>query len=135
MAARIQDFQREHAWLVAQDAAGRVVGYAYAHRFAERPAYRWTCESSIYLSDDARGRGVGRTLYAALLDRLVERGFRQVMAGITLPNPASVRVHESLGFELVGVFRSVGWKLGRWHDVARMQRVLLVADDPPRETV
>ncbi|MBO1754443.1 GNAT family N-acetyltransferase [Allobranchiibius sp. CTAmp26] len=135
MARRIEEAQHRHAWLVAQDERGVLLGYAYAHPYAARPAYRWTCEPSVYLTTEARGRGVGRLLYGVLLDRLTARGFRQAVAGITLPNPASVRLHESMGFEHVGVFRSVGWKHGRWHDVARMQRALLVAADPPEETV
>ncbi|UIJ34010.1 GNAT family N-acetyltransferase [Allobranchiibius sp. GilTou73] len=135
MAQRIEDAQRRHAWLVAQDEQGVLLGYAYAHPYATRPAYRWTCEPSVYLASDVRSRGVGRTLYTALLDRLVERGFRQAVAGVTLPNPASLRLHEAMGFEPVGVFRAVGWKHGQWHDVARLQRTLLVAADPPQEIV
>ena len=135
MAERIVQAQDRHAWLLAHDETGVLLGYAYAHAYAARPAYRWTCEPSVYVTAQARGRGVGRTLYGALLDRMIARGFRQAVAGITLPNPASVRLHEAMGFEHVGVFRSVGWKQGRWHDVVRMQRALLDAADPPEETV
>src|SRR3954454_9306609 len=116
MAARIERYATSHAWLGAER-DGRVVGYAYATAFNERPAYRWSASVSVYVAVDARGSGVGRALYGALLDRLRERGFRMACAGITLPNEASCGLHESLGFELVGVNREIGWKQGGWGGV------------------
>ncbi len=89
MAARIERYGASHAWLVAER-EGRVVGYAYATAFNERPAYRWSASVSVYVAEDARGGGVGRALYSALFERLRERGFRMACAGITLPNEASV---------------------------------------------
>jgi phosphinothricin acetyltransferase len=123
MASRIVDRQPHHPWLVAE-LGGHVAGYAYAGRFSGRPAYDWSVETSIYLAEAARGRGVGRTLYGGLLAVLAAQGYRQAMGGIALPNPASVALHERLGFAPVGVYRAVGWKLGTWHDVSWWQRDL-----------
>jgi L-amino acid N-acyltransferase YncA len=129
--ARIADAQAAHEWLIAER-DGIVIGYAYGHRFAERAAYGWTCETSIYLATDARGQGVGRTLYEALLSRLVARGYRRAFAAITVPNDASIGLHRAFGFEDAGCCRRVGWKNGAWHDVAWMQRDLQPTEiDPP----
>lgn len=130
MAARITDRQPAYPWLVAEDARG-IAGYAYAGRFAARPAYRWSVETSVYVAEMAQGRGVGRALYAALLAILTAQGYRQAMGGIALPNPASVRLHEAAGFALVGVYRGVGWKFGAWHDVGWWQRGLAAEDSTP----
>jgi len=130
MAARITDRLPAHPWLVADD-AGTVAGYAYAGRFSARPAYDWSVETSVYIAEAAQGKGVGRALYAALLAVLTAQGYRRAMAGIALPNPASVRLHERAGFVPVGVYRAVGWKLGAWHDVGWWQRGLAPADLAP----
>jgi L-amino acid N-acyltransferase YncA len=129
MAQRISSANRTHAWYVAQD-AGRVVGYAYGGPHKARPAYRWTCEVSVYLEPGRRRGGAGRRLYQTLFEHLAGRGYRTAVAGMTLPNEASVGLHRAMGFEPVGVFRNVGWKLGAWHDVAWAQRALgpLTAD-------
>jgi phosphinothricin acetyltransferase len=132
MARRISVANERHAWLVLTD-HGRVVGYAYGSRFKDRAAYRWSCESSIYLEVGRRRTGGGRALYVALLDRLAERGYRRVFAGMTLPNDASAGIHAALGFEPVGVYRRVGWKHGAWHDVAWMQRSIGPDERPPPE--
>ena len=132
MAGRIAAAQQHHAWLVLVD-DGPVVGYAYANRFSARPAYRWSCEVSVYLDRDRQGGGGGRQLYTALFARLAERGYRRVFAGMSLPNEASAAFHRALGFEPVGVYRRVGWKLGAWRDVAWVQRTLADGDDPPAE--
>lgn len=114
-----------HPWLVAaDDSADGVVGYAKASTWRDRAAYDWTCETGIYLAEHARGRGHGRTLYGALLDEVARRGFHSVVAGITLPNDASVALHLRLGFEPVGIVREAGFKLGRWHDVGFYQKRL-----------
>ena len=112
-----------HPWLVAAHGA-TVIGYAYASAFGERAAYRLTVETTIYLADAAKGRGVGRQLYAALLDLLSARGFAQAIARIALPNPASCALHAALGFREVGVLRAVGRKHGHWIDVALWQCAL-----------
>jgi L-amino acid N-acyltransferase YncA len=130
MAARIATAAHRHAWLVLED-DGRVVGYAYGSAFHPRAAYRWACEVSVYLEVGRRRSGGGRALYDALLARLVERGYRTAMAGMTLPNDASVGLHRALGFEPVGTYRRVGFKHGAWHDVAWTQRILVAGDEPP----
>jgi phosphinothricin acetyltransferase len=121
-----------HLWLVLED-AGRVVGFAYAGRFAPRAAYRWACEVSVYLEAGRQRRGGGRALYGALLPQLAERGFRVAVAGMTLPNEGSVGLHRAMGFEPVGTYRRIGYKHGAWHDVAWTQRQLAAGDDPPDE--
>ncbi|WP_345606987.1 GNAT family N-acetyltransferase [Pseudonocardia adelaidensis] len=135
MAERIAAAERAHAWLVLEDLEddGRVVGYAYGGPYKARAAYRWSCEVSIYLEAGRRRTGGGRQLYEALFARLAERGYRTAVAGMTLPNEASAGLHRALGFEPVGTYRRIGWKHGRWHDVAWMQRTLAEAADPPAE--
>ena len=123
MAARIEAANATHAWLVLEDGA-TVVGYAYGGTFRARAAYRFACEVSVYVERGRARTGAGRALYAALLERLAERGYHTAVAGMTLPNEASVGLHRAMGFEDVGVFREVGRKLGAWHDVGWMQRSL-----------
>lgn len=133
MAARIERYGRRHAWLVAER-GGEVVGYAYAIAFNERPAYRWSASVSVYVGEGVRGEGIGRALYEGLLARLRERGFRMACAGITLPNEASVGLHEALGFERTGINREIGFKEGVWRDVGWFQLELAPAfDGPPPE--
>lgn len=130
MAARIERVAATHAWLVAES-EGRILGYAYACPFQARPAYRWSTSVSVYVAEGERGRGVGRAIYEALFELLRRRGFRMACAGITLPNPASVALHESLGFEAVGVNRGVGWKHGAWRDVGWWQLKLSDSEEEP----
>jgi L-amino acid N-acyltransferase YncA len=130
MAGRIAVAQLEHAWLVLEDGAG-VTGYAYGAPFMRRAAYRWSATVSVYLDGERRGSGGGRALYTALLDRLAERGIRTVLAGVALPNEASEGLHRALGFAPAGTYRRVGWKLGRWHDVAWYQEDLVTDWTPP----
>ncbi|MBC9820465.1 GNAT family N-acetyltransferase [Terrabacter sp. MAHUQ-38] len=135
MGRRIATAQDAYAWLVLEDVGeegGHVVGYAYAGPFKARAAYRWSCEVSVYLEMGRRGKGGGRLLYETLLERLAARGYRMAAAGMTQPNEASGRLHATLGFELVGTFRDIGWKHGRWHDVTWVQRRL--GDDPTDPT-
>lgn len=130
MADRIRKAQHRHAWVVLED-GGKVVGYAYGGPFKARAAYQWSCEVSVYLERGRRRTGGGRALYRALLARLGERGFRTAVAGMTLPNDASVGLHRAMGFEPVGIYRRIGWKHGGWHDVAFTQRQILPGDGPP----
>lgn len=124
MAARIASAQQGHAWLVLEDEGGRVIGYAYGGPLGKRAAYRWSCEVSVYLDQERRGKGGGRALYELLLQRLEDRGYRQAMALVSLPNEASVRLHESMGFRPVGLHENVGYKHGKWLSVAYLQRAL-----------
>jgi len=117
-------------WLVVER-DGAVLGYAKAGTWRGRAAYRWTAEVGLYLADGERGRGVGRLLYGALLDELTRRGFRSVVAGIALPNDASVALHRALGFVSVGVVEDAGWKNGAWHAVEFWQKRLATGDAPP----
>lgn len=131
MARRIEAALATHAWLVAER-GGRVLGYAYAAPFKPREAYRWSCEVSAYVDPDQRGRGTGRALYEALLERLAQRGYRTATASMTLPNEASARFHAALGFEPAGTYRRIGFKHGAWHDTAWVQRPIgpgIEADD------
>jgi L-amino acid N-acyltransferase YncA len=128
MSRRIAAASRDHAWLVLEQ-DGRIVGYAYGGPFHSRPAYRWACEVSVYLELGRRRTGAGRALYDELLTRLADRGFRVAVAGMTLPNDASVGLHEAMGFEPVGTYRGIGFKLGAWHDVAWTQRILGADDE------
>lgn len=116
-------------WLVATQGE-RIVGYAYASSHRQRAAYRWSAECSAYVADGYRGQGVGRRLYEQLVAEMRELGFVSLLAGITLPNDPSVRLHEALGFRLAGVFRHVGFKHGAWHDVGWWQ--LAVSEVPTR---
>lgn len=123
MAARIALGAAHYPWLVAER-AGEVLGYAYASRHRDRAAYAWSADVSVYIRGDAHRQGIGRGLYRALLGILELQRFRSVFAGATLPNPASVGLHESMGFRLIGVYEGVGSKFGQWHDVAWFGRAL-----------
>lgn len=132
IARRISEDMPAYPWFVAAD-DDAVVGYAYATRHRARPAYRWAVDVSVYVESTQHRRGVGRQLYDTLMEVLTSQGYRNAFAGIALPNPASVGLHESVGFEYVGTFASVGWKHRRWHDVAWWQRSLGTGDGPPGE--
>jgi L-amino acid N-acyltransferase YncA len=123
MAERIASCLRTHPWLIAED-GDEFLGYAYATAHRHRAAYRWAAEVSVYVGPQARGRGVGRALYGRLLADLSRCGYRLALTGVTLPNPASVALHEAMGFEPVGVYRGVGYKLRAWHDVGWGQRAI-----------
>ncbi|MBS2039011.1 GNAT family N-acetyltransferase [bacterium] len=116
MESRLRGLWPTHPWLVAER-EGRLLGFAYAGPHRQREAYGWTVESSIYLRAEAQGTGTGRRLYQELLDLVRRQGFRTVLAGITLPNPASQTLHERLGFQPVGVYPAVGFKGGEWRSV------------------
>lgn len=122
-AHRIAVAQQRHAWLV--------VGYAYAGPFRDRPAYDWSCETTVYLHPAARGAGVGRALMTALIGRLRERGLLRALAVITVPNAASTGLHDGLGFRQVARLPRIGWKHGAWHEVVWLQLDLGEADAAP----
>ena len=133
MADRIAGCTASHAWLVAE-VDGRVVGFAYGTKFAERVAYRWASEVSVYLDPGERRGGIGTALYDVLLPRLTERGFHVLTARIAQPNDASNALHARYGFERVGLLRRIGYKLDRWIDVAIMELELAPPALNPAET-
>lgn len=131
MALRAAKCMERAPWLVCER-EGRVVGYAYGGMHRERAAYQWTVEVSAYVHPDHRKQGIGRALYTALFAALVVQGYRNAVAGITLPNDASVALHKSVGFTPVGVYRGIGYKFGAWHDVLWLERELAPRmGDPP----
>lgn len=132
MARRIAAGGALYPWLAAE-VEGALSGYACACAFRTRPAYRFTVETSVYVTEGAQGRGVGRALYGALLALLERQGFAQAVAAISLPNDSSVRFHEAFGFTASGIYRQVGYKMGGWRDVGIWQRRLAPPPDPPRE--
>lgn len=133
MGRRITRTSASYPWLVAE-VDGRVAGYAYASEHRQRAAYRWAADVALYVEPGQQRRGLGRALYGALLELLARQGVHVACAGITLPNEASVRLHEALGFEPVGIYRRIGWKHGAWRDVGWWQRELITAGgDTPRE--
>ena len=134
MSRRVTAALARFPWLAFED-DGVAMGYAYAGTHRARPAYQWSAEVSAYVHEHARRRGVARALYTSLFAMLHQLGYCNAYAGITLPNAASVGLHESLGFRAVGVFHDVGYKLGRWHDVGWWERPLgerVAHPDPPR---
>jgi L-amino acid N-acyltransferase YncA len=124
MARRIDNvFSAQLPWLVLED-AGHVIGYAYATKWKERSAYRFSVESTVYLRHDMAGRGLAKPLYQRLLEDLRHAGIHAVIAGIAQPNEASVRLHEKMGFERVAAFKEVGKKFDRWIDVGYWESLL-----------
>ena len=130
MRSRIASTLNSLPWLVSLDEGREVEGYVYAGRHRERPAYQWSVDVTAYVRDDARSRGVGKRMYNALFDELRRLGYCQVFAGIALPNAASVALHEAVGFVKLGVYRNVGFKFDRWHDVGWWQKELQRPERP-----
>lgn len=125
MQKRIEDTTEDYPFLVAEE-NDEIVGYAYATQFKLRQAYEYASEVSIYVRNAAKQKGIGSQLYTQLFDELQETDTHAVVAGISLPNDASVRFHERLGFEKVAHFKEVGYKLGRWIDVGYWEKILRV---------
>jgi phosphinothricin acetyltransferase len=117
-------------WVVGEQ-QGDILGYAYASAHRARAAYQWSVDVSVYIHTSSRRSGVGRAVYSSLFKLLELQGFYNAYAGITLPNPASVGLHEAMGFQPVGVYRAVGYKLGAWHDVGWWQLPLRQRSSPP----
>lgn len=118
---RITSYTQRYPWLVIESASGDVVGYAYASKWAERSAFKKTVEITVYLHHGESGKGYGSKLYQAILSTLSMLGFHVVIAAITLPNEASVKLQESFGFSKVAHFKEVGHKFGAWLDVGYWQ--------------
>jgi len=123
MGTRITKALDSHDWLVAE-ADEEVIGYAYGSEHRARGAYQTSCDVAVYVDSDRKRLGVGRSLYEALLPRLKARKMHAAFAGIALPNKASIALHQAMGFERVGTYQEVGWKMGGWRDVAWFQRLL-----------
>ena len=134
IARRIAEGGDLYPWFVACDPeTGEVTGYAYACAFRARPAYRFSVETTVYVADGAQRRGIGTLLYATLLPVLEGQGYAQAIAAITLPNEASVRLHERLGFHQVGTYERVGFKFREWRSVGLWQRGLCPLSTRPEE--
>jgi L-amino acid N-acyltransferase YncA len=131
---RISKILERFPWLICEH-ENEVTGYAYAGPHRDRAAYRWCVDVAIYLSGNSRGQGFGRALYTVLFQLLRIQGYFQAYAGITLPNPASIRLHQGLGFEPIGVYKRVGFKANAWHDVSWWGLTLQPTDRPPTEAL
>ncbi len=130
---RITGISRDYPFIVAER-DGELAGYAYASAHRARAAYRWAVETAIYVASGHRRCGVGRALYGELLPLLARQGLQIACAGITLPNDASVGLHERCGFTYLGTYRRIGWKAGAWRDVGWWQLELAPpADEPPSD--
>lgn len=134
MRSRVESTLARFPWLVCEQ-QGRVAGYAYASAHRARAAYQWSADVSVYNHADYRGMGVGRALYTSLLEILAAQGYRNACAGIALPNPASVALHEAMGFKPVGVYPDIGYKLGAWHPVGWWQATLSAPGGEPSAPV
>lgn len=138
MRARMAVSDGLYPWLVATirvegGTEGGVLAYAYASAFHKREAYRFACETTIYVADAAQRQGAGRLLYEALIDTLRAQGFTQAIGAIALPNDGSIKLHEAVGFRRAGVYREVGYKNGQWIDVGHWQCALNEPAVPPVE--
>lgn len=134
MGRRIAETMALYPWLVCE-LEGQVTGYAYATRHRVRAAYQWSVDTSVYVNEAFRRRGIARGLYVSLFAILAAQGFFNAYAGIALPNPASVALHESVGFKPMAVYRRVGYKLGAWHDVGWWQLFLKAHEASPKEPI
>lgn len=123
MAERIETIKAKNPYLVYEE-EGTVLGYAYATQWKVRQAYQYTVESSVYLHPEVKGKGIGSRLYARLLDELKAMSIHAVIGGISLPNEASIALHEKFGFEKIGQFRQVGCKFDQWIDVGYWELIL-----------
>lgn len=119
-----------HPWLVAVDDLGAVIGFAKASPWRPRAAYAWSVEVTVYVRPGSRRRGVGRALYTRLFEILRAQGYHTAVAGITQPNEASVRLHESFGMRQVGMLNEIGWKFGAWHGVGYWSMLLQTPGTP-----
>lgn len=130
MRQRILTRLHHYPWLVWEE-QGEVLAYAYATRFRERAAYDWIAETSIYVHEDARRRGIARKLYGVLLNVMRLQGINQAVGVITMPGEVSVALHEAMSFTPAGVWRKAGYKLGQWWDVGVWQKELQPPANPP----
>jgi len=132
MERRIGHVLNNYPWLVAVE-SDQILGYAYGHAFRERAAYRWSVETSVYVAQNAQHKGLGTKLYKQLMVLLKAQGFVSAIAGITLPNPASVRLHKNFGFMEIGEWKNIGYKCDAWHNVAFFELELNPPSSKPDE--
>ena len=118
---RIDTYTKSHEWIVAE-ISGTVWGYAYATPHRSREAYKHSVETSVYIRDESREKGIGKKLYRELFSKLKDKGFHCAFAGIALPNAASEALHQSVGFKPIGIFEEIGFKHNTWHNVSWWQR-------------
>ena len=123
MENRIREITAKYPWLVAEEDEG-ILGFAYANKYRERSAYRYTAEITIYLKNGETGKGLGTQLMSRLIDETRICGFHALISGITLPNERSVAIHEKFGFEKIAHFKEVGFKFNQWLDVGYWELVL-----------
>lgn len=128
--ARIEAISQTYPYLVYEE-DGVILGYAYAHRYAERAAYQWGAELSVYLDGGAQARGVGTRLYSCLIELLRLQNVKTVYGIVTHPNEKSDRLHARMGFTVAGVVHRAGYKAGHWHDVTTYELAIAPYDDPP----
>jgi L-amino acid N-acyltransferase YncA len=134
MKRRIDSTLKSNPWIVFEEGQS-ILGYAYASKHRERAAYKWAVDSSIYVRQDSRGRGIGKILYKELFSILRLQGYCNVYAGICLPNDSSVGIHESFGFKKIAHFNKVGYKFGQWHDVGWWELFLEQHKSEPSEPI
>ncbi len=127
---RIKTYTQKYPWLVAED-DGMIIGYAYAGKHRDREAYQWCVESSVYVQENYHGKNVAYELYTQLFKLLKQAGFINVYAGVTQPNPKSISFHTKMGFEHFATYKNIGHKLGKWHDVAWLVKVINEHSDHP----
>lgn len=130
---RFNEIRETYPWLVAE-VDGAIAGYAYASPHRSRSAYRWSTDVAVYVDPKYHRKNIGRSLYIRLFEILRQQGFYNAFAGIALPNPASIRLHEALEFTKVGVYKNVGYKLSKWHNVAWYQLELKAGGVPGEPT-
>lgn len=130
MRERVRKYLILFPWLVCEDRQGEIAGYVYASKHRERAAYQWSVDVTAYVHPRAQRSGIARGLYTSLFALLRLQGFYNAYAGIALPNDASVGAHRAVGFQAVGVYKNVGYKLGKWHDVSWWSLAL----QPPQAT-
>lgn len=131
MRERVRKTTETHPWLVCEH-NGEIVGYVYASKHRERQAYQWSVDVTAYVRPGFHRSGIGRGLYTSLFELLRMQNYYNAFAGIALPNDASIGLHKALGFEPIGVYPNVGYKFGKWHDVAWLGLALQPHNDTPR---
>ena len=127
--AKIEKIQKKYCWLVFES-EGDILGYAYGAEHRPKRAYQWTVESTVYVDNSKKSKGVGNVLYRALLYTLDKQGFSKILAGITLPNKSSENFHKKFGFKQFARFEAVGFKHNKWHDTDWWELALNVGDKP-----